>query len=140
MKKIIPLFLISIVFSISQSYGQEPNVKIKKDIALVNGKVCLKIQSSWTNCTMIDKEGNDILYFQSYLETNTHPAYSKIIFLQEKKTITNYSAFFTRKNLIKRLIMNKILVDCRLNPENMDLFALKYHEEIPTTINININN
>ena len=83
MKNIIPLILITIVFTISSFHGQEPNVKIKKDIALVNGKDCLKIQSTYGNCTMTDNEGNDILFFQSYLKTDTHPAYSKIVFLQE---------------------------------------------------------
>lgn len=139
MKKITLLLLIAMICSISSSYGQKTKVKIKKGIVFVEGKECLNIASSWGECTLIDKEGNDILHCQWFLKTDFHPAYRKIIFLREKVTITNYSTPFSKKNLIQNLIASKVLVDCEFNPENIDWFALKYDEEIPTSNNINVN-
>ncbi|MDG2332363.1 MAG: hypothetical protein P8M05_12295 [Flavobacteriales bacterium] len=139
MKKIVLFLFLAISINIETSYCQISKIKIKKDTAFVNGEECLKIKSNYGNCTMNDLDGNDILYSQWFLKTDTHPAYSKIIFLEEKITVTNYATPFSKKNLIQTLISDKVLVECKLNPEKIDLFFLKYNEVLPITINININ-
>ena len=138
MKKIYLLPLLIAFLSTNLLIAQKPKVKIKNGYALVDDNACLKFSSNINGTTFSDLEGNELIFLSYKTKTESNPAYTKIIFLKEKKMVTNHSAFLSRKTLIMELISNKVLVDCKMNPDALDIFIMKYHEEIPVYTNVNI--
>ena len=138
MKKIYLLsFLTAFIFT-GTVMAQNPKIKIKNGIALVDENPCLKVSSTINGTTFSDLQGNELIFLSYISKTESNPAYTKIIFLQEKKMVTNHSAFLSRKILINELINNKVLVNCGMNPEALDIFIMKFHEEIPVHTNVNV--
>lgn len=117
---------------LSLAQTSEPEIKIKSNKVYVNNKACLSVRSDINGTTFSDLSGKELIYLVYYSETTTNPSYTKIVFLQEKRIITNLNSFISRKILIKELIHNDVLVNCGINPEGIETFALKFHDEIPT--------
>ncbi len=59
-------------------------------------------------------------------------------FLEQKISFTSKTYIFTKKDLIKKLIQSKVLVDCNLIEDKIENFVLKYDENIESD-NIHVN-
>lgn len=128
MKKIIltlSLFLISLV-----SFSQE--IKIKDDIVSIDGKECLKIGGDANNVSISDLEGNEIIFLKFIHNSKYGSLYNKITFLDKKLSFTSKSYIFTKKLLIKKLLADKTLSECKLDSEKVEKFVMKYDENVET--------
>lgn len=119
------LFLISLV-----GFSQE--IKFKDDIVLIDGKECLKIGGDSNNVSISDLEGNEIIFLKFIHGSKYGPLYNKITFLDKKLSFTSKSYIFTKKLLIKKLLADKTLNDCKLDAEKVEKFVLKFDENIET--------
>jgi hypothetical protein len=126
------LFTLAALFISISSFSQKQQVQVSKDTVLVNGENFLTIKKDLTGVTFADLEGNNLIFLADYLESDSHPAFTKIIFLKEKKMVTNQSVFISRKSLITMLLTEGVLVNGDIDSDALDIFILKYHEEIPT--------
>ena len=60
--------------------------------------------------------------------------YTKVIFVEQKKSFTSKSYIFNKKLLIKKLLSNKVLKDCEINQNKIEKFLIKYDEGIEETL------
>ena len=119
----IGLFLISLV-----SFSQE--IKIKNDILSIDGKECLKIGGDSNNVSISDLEGNEIIFLKFIHNSKYGSLYNKITFLDQKLSFTSMSYIFNKKLLIKKLLADKTLIDCKLDSEKVERFVMKYDESV----------
>lgn len=125
MKKItltLSLLLISLL-----SYSQE--IKIKNDIVSIDGKECFKISGDPNNVSFSDLEGNEIIFLKYVHNSNYGKLYNKIVFLDKKISFTS-KFIFTKKLLIKKLLADQTLNECKLDNEKVEKFVMKYDENI----------
>lgn len=121
----LSLLLISLV-----TFSQE--IKIKDDIVLIDGKECLKIGGDANNVSISDLEGNEIVFLKFIHNSKYGPLYNKITFLDKKLSFTSKSYIFSKKLLIKKLLADKTLNECKLDSEKVEKFVMKYDENIET--------
>lgn len=120
----VQFFLVSCI-----SFSQE--IKIDKDIVFIDGKECLKINDSDpNNISILDLNGNEIIMLKFIYRSRYATVYNKIIFLDQKLTFTSKSYIFTKKLLIKKLLADKTLNECKLDAEKVEKFVLKYNENV----------
>lgn len=126
MKKILTLFLF---LTVSIMFGQE--IKIKKGIVTIDGKECLKIDDSDpNNVSVFDIDGKEIIFLKYIHDSKYGSLYNKIIFLDQKRSITSQTYIYTQKLLVKRLIAEKLLSDCKLDESKIEKFILKFDENV----------
>jgi hypothetical protein len=109
-------------------FAQE--IDIKDDIVTIDGKQCLKIGGGANNVSIMDMEGNEIVFLKFIHGSKYGKVYNKITFLEQKVSFTSQSYIFTKKLLIKKLVQDKTLSDCKLDPDKVEKFALKMDENI----------
>ncbi|GEM_PF-2264912 len=129
MKTYYFLTLLIIFVCANSSYTQD--IKIKKNVVYSDNLDYLTYRSDLNGTTFSDLEGNELFFLSYHPKTETTAAYNKVIFLKEKKIMTNMNLVLTRKALIKTLIENKALINGKLNEDGIDIFILKFHEQIP---------
>ncbi|MCL9804944.1 hypothetical protein NAT51_05410 [Flavobacterium amniphilum] len=118
-------------FTLISQMGFSQEIKIKDDIVTVDGKECLKINDSdANNVSILDLEGNEIIFLKFIHNSRYARLYTKVTFLKEKLTFTSSSYIFTKKLLIKKLLADNTLENCKLNPEKVERFVLKYDESV----------
>lgn len=106
-------------------------VSIKKDIIYVDEKECLKITSSDANNVSIsDLDGNEIIFLKFIHHSRYGAVYNKVTFLEQNLSFTSQSYIFTKKLLISKLVESKVLNNCKLDPDKVKTFVLKYDENI----------
>jgi hypothetical protein len=110
------------------SFSQD--VKIKNDIVLIDGKECLKIGGDSNNVSISDLEGNEIIFLKFIHDSRYGSLYNKITFLEQKLSFTSMSYIFSKKLLLEKLVLDKTLNDCKLDPEKVEKFVLKYDENV----------
>ena len=113
------------------AFGQE--IDIKNDIVSIDGKECLKISGGSNDVSISDMEGNEIIFLKFIHDSKYAKLYNKVTFLDQRISFTSKSYIFTKKLLIKKLVADKTLVDCKLNPEKVEKFVLKYDESVEKT-------
>lgn len=126
MKKVVftlSLFLVTFI-------GLSQEVDIKKDVVYVDGKECLKIGGDANNVSISDLEGNEIIFMKYIHNSRYGKVYNKITFLNEKLTFTSQSYVFTKKLLVKKLLADKTLNECKLDSEKVEKFVMKFDENI----------
>ncbi|WP_284652042.1 hypothetical protein [Flavobacterium terrisoli] len=122
-------FLLLSFFLLSfTAFSQE--IKIDNDIVTIDGKPCLKIEGDANNVSFLDMDGNELFFLKFIHNSKYGRVYNKITFLDQKLTFTSQSYVFTKKLLIKKLLADKTLVDCKLDPDKVERFVLKYDENI----------
>ena len=121
----LSLFLISLI-----GYSQE--IKIKDDIVSIDGKECLKIGGDANNVSILDLEGNEIIFLKFIHNSKYGKLYNKVTFLDKKLSFTSMSYIFTKKLLIKKLLDDKTLNECKLDSEKVEKFVMKYDENVET--------
>ena len=135
LKNILTILLL--VLSINTILGQK--IKIKKGNIFIDGTKCLSTDGDPLNISFYDIEGEEII-FMKYLDTKYGENYMKVTFLDQKLSLTSKSIVFTRKMLIRRLLATKTIEDCKLNPDKVERFILKFDENIEKDdINVNIS-
>jgi hypothetical protein len=109
-------------------FAQE--VKIKKDVVYVDGVESLKVGGDMNNVSFYDLEGNEIIFMRYIHDSKYGSLYTKTTFLDINKSFTNMTYIFTKKDLIKKLIENKVLVNGKIDPEKAERFITKYDEQV----------
>jgi len=109
-------------------FAQE--VKIKKDVVYVDGVESLNVGGDMNNVSFYDLEGNEIVFMRYIHDSKYASLYTKTTFLDINKSFTNMTYIFTKKDLIKKLIENKVLVNGKIDPEKAERFITKYDEQV----------
>lgn len=120
---LLSFFLLSLT-----AFSQE--IKIDNNIVTIDGKACLKVDGDANNVSFQDMEGNELFFLKFIHNSKYGKVYNKITFLDQKLTFTSQSYVFTKKLLIKKLLADKTLVDCKLDADKVEKFVLKYDENI----------
>lgn len=125
-KILIIIFLLGARYS---SFSQD--VDFKKNIVLVDGKECIKMSNEdAVSVSYSDMEGNELIMMRFIHGSRYGSVYNKVVFLNEKLSFTSQSYVYTKKMLIKRLVKDKVIENCKINRENLEKFIMKYDEDI----------
>jgi len=121
---------LTILFlTLCMSMLQAQKIKIKKGVIYVDGESCLTTEGYPVNTSFYDLDGDEII-FMKYLENTKGETYAKVTFLDQKLSLTSKSIVFTRKMLLRRLLASKVIENCKLNPEKVERFILKFDEQV----------
>lgn len=129
------LLLIGFLFCMNNVNSQ--TVKFEKEKVLVDGKECLLNNSSDANNIELTTNDGKQTIFLKFIRTgigHNGGLYTKIIFVEQNKSLTSKSYIFTKKLLVNKLISDKVLVDCVINTDSIDKFILKYDEKIEESL------
>ncbi|WP_452232512.1 hypothetical protein [Lacinutrix sp. MEBiC02595] len=121
--------LTVLILMLSISMMQAQKIKIKKGVIYVDGTECLSTEGYPVKTSFYDLDGEEII-FMKYLETKRGESYAKVTFLDEKLSLTSKSIIFTRKMLLRRLLASKVIENCKLNPDKIARFILKFDEQV----------
>lgn len=125
-KILIIIFLLGVSYS---SFSQD--VDFKKNIVLVDGKECIKMSNEdAVSVSYSDMEGNELIMMRFIHGSRYGSVYNKVVFLNEKLSFTSQSYVYTKKMLIKRLVKDKVIENCKINRENLEKFIMKYDENV----------
>jgi len=120
---------IVVMLFFSAAFCQD--IDFKKDLVIIGGKECIKMsKEDAVSISFTDMEGNDLIFMRYIHGSKYGSVYNKITFVGQKLSLTSQSYIYTKKNLIKKLVQNKVIQDCKINPENLEKFLLKYDENI----------
>jgi hypothetical protein len=127
MKKILFTVILSMFFY--TAFCQD--IDFKKGIVLIDGKECIKMsREDNVSISFTDMEGNDLVFLRFIHDSKYAKLYNKITFPGQKLSLTSQSYIYTKKMLIKKLIKDKVIQDCKINLENLEKFILKYDENV----------
>ncbi|MBS1733879.1 MAG: hypothetical protein JST02_11345 [Bacteroidetes bacterium] len=111
------------------AYSQE--VDFKKNTVLVDGKECIKMSNEdAVSVSYSDMEGNELIMMRFIHGSRYGSVYNKVVFVNEKLSFTSQSYVYTKKMLIKRLVKDKVIENCKINRENLEKFIMKYDENV----------
>ena len=122
--------LTLLFFTLTISMIQAQKIKIKKGVIYVDGETCLSTEGYPINTSFYDVDGEEIIFMKYLDDPKDGQRYSKVTFLEQKISFTTKSYVFTRKMLLRRLLAGKVIENCKLNPEKIERFILKYDENI----------
>ena len=124
------ILFISIFLLVSHAAFSQ-NIAFKKDIMLVDGKECLKVNDrDPNNISFMDLAGNEIFFLRFIHNSKYGNLYTKTVFVNQKLTMTMMSYGLTKKLLVKKLLADGTLTNCALVPAKVENFVLKYDENV----------
>lgn len=106
-------------------------IQLKAGEVLVDGQPCLLIKT--LNNTLVSYsalDGNELFLLKFVHNSRYGKLYSKVTFLNEDRSLTSQSYVFTRKDIVKKLIDDGTLKDCKLVTEKVARFIQKYDENV----------
>lgn len=109
-------------------FGFSQEIDFKKGIISIDGKECMKYDSSATNVTYQNLNGDD-LFILKFIRA-TGKLYTKVVFIESNQELTSESYIFTKKLLFEKLLKSNAIVECSLNEEKVRTFVLKYDEKV----------
>lgn len=119
--------LLSLFFC--STFSQD--VDFKKGLVIIDGKECLKMSNEdAVSVSFTDMDGNDLIFLRFIHNSKFGKLYNKVTFIGQKVSFTSQSYIYTKKMLIKKLITNKVIEDCKINEENLEKFIMKYDENV----------
>src|SRR5690242_10627958 len=123
--------LVTIAAVLLTCFAFSQDFDIKKNSVWIDGKECLKINDSDpNNVSFYDLQGNE-LFFLKFIHNSIYGSlYTKITFLDQKLSFTSKSYIFTKKLLLKKLLGDNVITDCKLDPAKVERFVLKYDENV----------
>lgn len=133
MKKITLLLLMLMSIGILQAQ----KIKFKKGIVFIDGKECLKYDSSDPNNVVISNLEESQTVYLKFIRTGIGQnggLFTKIIFAEQNKSFTSRSYIFTKKLLINKFLTDGILNDCIFDISKVDTFIMRYDENIESTL------
>jgi hypothetical protein len=126
--------ILTLTFLLIGLLGFSQDIKIDDDIVFIDGQECLKISGDANNVSISDLEGNELIFMKFIHNSRFGSVYNKITFLDQKLSFTSQSYVFTKKLLIKKLLEDNTLNECKLDPEKVERFVLKYDEDVEREI------
>ena len=127
MTRTLLVLLLSLFFA--SSFSQD--IDFKKGIVLVDGKECIKMsKEDAVSVSFTDMEGNDLIFLRFIHNSKFAKLYTKVTFIDQKLSFTSQSYIYTKKLLIKKLINNNVIQDCKINVANLEKFIMKYDENV----------
>lgn len=127
MTRTLLVLLLSLFFA--SSFSQD--IDFKKGIVLVDGKECIKMsKEDAVSISFTDMEGNDLIFLRFIHNSKFAKLYTKVTFIDQKLSFTSQSYIYTKKLLIKKLINNNVIQDCKINVANLEKFIMKYDENV----------
>jgi len=127
MTRTLLVSLLSLLFS--SAFCQE--IDFKKNIVLVDGKECIKMsKEDAVSVSFSDMEGNEIVFLRFIHDSKYAKLYNKVTFVDQNLSFTSQSYIYTKKMLIKKLIKDSVIQDCKINLENLKKFIMKYDENV----------
>jgi hypothetical protein len=130
MKKIF----LSIAIILLATIAKTQSIKIKNNIVFIDGVECLKVNNDPNNVAIMDLSGNELIFIKFIHDSKYGSLYNKITFLDQKLSFTSKSYIFTKKLLLKKLLEDKTLENCKLNPGKVEKFVLKFDEDVEKPI------
>ena len=133
MEKILVSFLL-IFFSFVLGQNKV-DVKLKNDIVYVDGNECLKYSSPFmgNTTTFYSLEGEKLFYFDVRDAGKNSQGYIKIGFTDSDYTATVKNEI-SRKNIIKGLIEEGALENCKINQEKIKNFVTRFDQKYEQSI------
>lgn len=105
-------------------------IKIKKDIVYLDGQECLKVSGDPNNVSFSDLEGHELFFLKFIRNTRYASLYTKVTFFDDDLSLTSSSYIFSKKLLIKKLLLDGTLKDCKLVSDKVKRFVQKYDENV----------
>lgn len=111
-------------------------IKFQKEKVLVDGIECMNYDSSPDYVELTSNQENQtiILKFVRIGEGQNQSMYTKVIFVEQEKSLSSKSYTFTKKLLVKKLIEENVLQDCTIDQSKINKFVMKYDEGIEESI------
>ena len=126
------LLLVIAIFSFNNRIHAQ-DIKFENGIVIIDGKECLRFEGSNPNSLEFTTLNGDQTIFLKYLRNELYVErglYNKIIFAEQKKSLTSVTFIFTRKTFLNKLIQDRVLVDCRIDTTQLDKFIMKHDEDV----------
>ena len=129
MKKVLFFSLIMIA---SFAFGQ--NVKLKDGKVLIDGNVCLNYEAKnlGSSNSFLSLEGKKLFYL------DLQDGGGKLGYLKIGFSGTNYVLTLanenSRKEIIRKLIEEKVIEDCKINVDNIKEFVNRYDQHFEESI------
>ena len=121
--------IVLVLFSFQSAFSQD--IDFKKSIVLIDGKECIKMSNEdAVSISFTDMEGNDLVFLRFIHNSKYGALYTKVTFVSEKLSFTSQTYIYTKKLLIKKLVQNKVIQDCKINRESLEKFIMKYDENV----------
>lgn len=133
MKKLC-LALLVLLCASGVSLAQD--IKFKKGKVLVDGEECMTYDSSASVVEFNTKNGDQTILLK-FIRTGVGPnggLYSKVTFVEQDKSFTARSYIFNKKLLVKKLILDEVMIDCQVDESKIDKFLMRYDEGIEETL------
>ncbi len=128
-----PAAIFSFLFFSLDNGLKSQEIEFEKGKVLIDGKECLRFEGSNPNSLEFTTLNGDYTIYLKYIRTeidHVRDVYNKIIFAEQKKSLTSHTFIFTRKTLLNKLIQDKVLVDCRIDTNMLDKFIMKHDENV----------
>ncbi|HWB63802.1 MAG TPA: hypothetical protein VG603_09850 [Chitinophagales bacterium] len=124
MKKLSLALMLVFAFAFSQAQ----KIEVSKGSVTVDGQPCLTVdKSDLNNLAIKDLSGNDIVYLK-FLRDPLNQLYNVVVFVNSKKSFTSKRFIYNVKTLVKRMIDDKLLVNCIIDETKVDNFVMKHGE------------
>lgn len=118
-------FLVFIVVAVWSHCTFSQDIAIKKHVVSIDGKACLKYVSvNRTTSSLQTLDGKELLKIT--WTSHPSPGYVEIMFTEERTTLKSTYGY-TYKLLIKRLIREGVLVDCKLVSDQVRRFVSSHY-------------
>lgn len=129
MTKTVLIILISIC-----AFGtvNAQKIKFKKGKVIIDNVECLNYDSSPNNVEYTTSDGKQSIILK-YIRTGIGQnggLYTKVIFVEQDKSLSCRAYLFNKKSLVKKLLSSKVLLNCQINNKKIDTFLKRYDEKI----------
>jgi hypothetical protein len=128
MKRTIILIAVCLACSVAQAQS----VKLKKGNVFVDDQVCMTYDADMKSATFKTPDGGQTVVLK-FIRTGVGEndgLYTKVVFVEQGKSLTTRDYTFTKKLLIKSLVSKELLKDCVFDPSKIDLFIEQYDERV----------
>ncbi len=130
MKKIL---LITLIFICALGNVNAQQIKFKKGKVLIDKNECLTYSSESFGVELSTVDGTQTILLKN-LRTGSDDLYVKIVFVEQKKSLTSITDAITRKSLVKKLLSSKVLTNCTIDENQIDKFIMKYDEKVEDSL------
>ena len=130
-------FLLLLILCSFGGFANAQSIKFKNGIVLIDQEECLKYDNSDPNNLEISSMDGSQTIFLKYIRTGVGASdglYTKVIFVEQNKSLTSRSYIFTKKLLVKKMLYDGVITDCKLDLTKIDRFITKYDENIEETL------
>ena len=123
--------LIAALLMLAAAFAtQAQTIDIKGKSILIDGQPCLTVdKKDPNNISIADLQGNDLVYLK-YADDKFGARYNTIIFVNTHSQFTSKQYIYTTKLLLKRLLENHVLENCKINDAKLENFIARFNENV----------